>query len=67
MMSTRVSRHRQKMRKQPKQERSRGTVSVILQAGAQVLARNGWYGFSTNAVAEAGGVEQTFTAGRHSP
>ena len=44
------------MRKQPRQARSRATVEAILIAGAQVLGRRGWDGFTTNEVAEAAGV-----------
>lgn len=39
-----------------KQERSRATVDAILQAGAEVLRREGWKGFGTNAVAARAGV-----------
>ncbi|PQV44860.1 TetR family transcriptional regulator [Paraburkholderia sp. BL21I4N1] len=44
------------MRKEPRQARSRATVEAILIAGAQVLGRRGWAGFTTNEVAEAAGV-----------
>ena len=44
------------MRKTPRQARARATVDVILDAGAQVLARTGRANFTTNAVAEAAGV-----------
>lgn len=55
-MATRVSDKARKMRKQPRQARSRDTVAVIVEAGAQVLARKGCSGFSTNEVAAAAGV-----------
>ena len=51
-MATRVG----GMRKSPSQQRSRATVDVIVGAAARVLARHGWAGFNTNAVAAAGGV-----------
>ena len=44
------------MRKEPRQARSRVTVEAILDAGAQLLGRKGWEGFTTNGVAEAAGV-----------
>lgn len=55
-MATRVSNAKRLMRKQPRQSRSRDTVAVIVEAGAQVLARVGWSGFNTNEVALAAGV-----------
>ena len=55
-MATRIGRSRIEMRKQPQQDRSRATVEAIVQAGIQVLGRNGWAGFTTNHVAELAGV-----------
>lgn len=43
------------MRKQPKQPRSRATVDALVEAGARVLGRRGWRGFSTNVVAQTAG------------
>jgi AcrR family transcriptional regulator len=43
-------------RKRPRQERSRATVEVILDATAQVLIRAGFDGLTTNTVAEVAGV-----------
>jgi AcrR family transcriptional regulator len=43
-------------RKRPRQERSKVTVDAILAATARVLARRGFDGLTTNAVAEAAGV-----------
>lgn len=55
-MGTRVSDSAHRMRKQPRQARSRDTVAVIIEAGARVLASKGWSGFNTNDVAAAAGV-----------
>lgn len=44
------------MRKEPQQERARATVEAILEAAARILDRQGWSGFTTNAVAEVAGV-----------
>jgi AcrR family transcriptional regulator len=44
------------MRKEPRQARSRATVDVILEAGTQVLGRQGWASFTTNEVAAVAGV-----------
>ena len=44
------------MRKEPRQERARATVEAILEAAARILDRQGWKGFTTNAVAEVAGV-----------
>lgn len=44
------------MRRQPKQARSRAAVAAILQAAAQVLAREGYERATTNHVAEVAGV-----------
>lgn len=43
-------------RKQPRQQRSRDTVAVILEAAARVLEARGLEGYNTNAVAERGGI-----------
>jgi len=43
------------MRKRPQQGRSRATVDAIVEAGAQVLAGNGWEAFNTNRVAQVAG------------
>lgn len=43
------------MRKAPRQARSRATVEAIVEAGAHVLGRRGWAGFTTNEVAEVAG------------
>lgn len=45
-----------KPRKRPRQERSRETVDVILEAAARVLARHGYTRATTNRIAEAAGV-----------
>lgn len=55
-MSTRIAGTPGTMRKAPKQARSRATVDAIVEAGAQVLGRRGWAGFTTNEVAEVAGV-----------
>ncbi|NYH14956.1 TetR/AcrR family transcriptional regulator [Paraburkholderia bryophila] len=55
-MATRIPTRPSTMRKEPRQARSRATVEAILIAGAQVLGRRGWAGFTTNEVAEAAGV-----------
>ena len=55
-MATRIAKRSRSMRKQPRQARSRDTVDVIVEAGAQVLARKGWSGFNTNDVAATAGV-----------
>jgi len=44
------------MRKEPRQKRARATVEAILEAAARILDRQGWKGFTTNAVAEVAGV-----------
>ena len=44
------------MRKQPRQQRSRQMVERILVAGAELLRREGYDGFSTNRVAREAGV-----------
>jgi AcrR family transcriptional regulator len=43
-------------RKRPRQDRSRVTVDLILEATARVLLKHGFDGLTTNAVAEAAGV-----------
>ncbi|WP_175655299.1 TetR/AcrR family transcriptional regulator [Burkholderia ambifaria] len=55
-MSTRVSSAAAVMRKTPRQARSRATVDVIVTAGARVLDKHGWAGFTTNEVAQVAGV-----------
>jgi AcrR family transcriptional regulator len=45
-----------KPRKQPTQQRSRGTVEAILQAAAYILVKRGWQALTTNSVAERAGV-----------
>lgn len=44
------------MRKEPRQARSRATVEAVVEAGARILSKQGWNGFTTNKVAEAAGV-----------
>jgi AcrR family transcriptional regulator len=44
------------VRKAPRQERSRATVTAILDATARVLVRRGYAGTNTNRVAETAGV-----------
>ena len=55
-MTTRIRMPQGKMRKEPKQERSRDTVEAILQATARILGRRGWAGLTTNQAAEVAGV-----------
>lgn len=55
-MSTRIPGPPATMRKRPRQARSRATVETIVQAGARVLGRRGWSGFTTNEAAEVAGV-----------
>lgn len=55
-MTTRIPTRPSSMRKEPRQARSRATVEAILIAGARVLGRRGWAGFTTNEVAGAAGV-----------
>lgn len=55
-MSTRIQNPGSLMRKRPQQARSRALVEAIVEAGARILGRLGWAGFTTNAVAEAAGV-----------
>ncbi len=44
------------MRKAPRQQRSRVTVDVIVEAATRVLARRGWTRFTTNEIAAVAGV-----------
>ncbi|WP_081269971.1 TetR/AcrR family transcriptional regulator [Variovorax paradoxus] len=44
------------MRKAPRQQRSRATVDVIIEAAARVLGRRGWARFTTNEIAAVAGV-----------
>lgn len=55
-MSTRIGNTRARMRKEPRQAPSRATVETIIEAGARVLAEEGWAGFTTNRVADVVGV-----------
>jgi AcrR family transcriptional regulator len=55
-VSTRISKPRLSMRKEPRQTRSRATVEAIVEAGARVLGDRGWAGFTTNEVADVAGV-----------
>ena len=55
-MATRIPAPQGKMRKEPRQERSRDTVEAIVEASARILGRRGWAGLTTNGVAEAAGV-----------
>lgn len=55
-MSTRIAKQQSKMRKEPRQARSRTTVETIVQAGARILSDEGWAGFTTNRIAELAGV-----------
>jgi AcrR family transcriptional regulator len=43
-------------RKRPRQERSEATVDAILEAAARELAREGYEGATTNAIAKAAGI-----------
>jgi AcrR family transcriptional regulator len=54
-LATRIPAALTKMRKAPRQARSRATVEAILDAGAQLLGRHGWAKFTTNEVAETAG------------
>lgn len=51
-----LSKGRKRLVRQPKQMRAKATVETILAAGARILAREGWDGFNTNAVAARAGV-----------
>ena len=55
-MATRSPASEGKMRKAPRQQRSRDTVEAIVQASAHILGRRGWAGLTTNEVAEVAGV-----------
>ncbi|MGF6980347.1 AcrR family transcriptional regulator [Paraburkholderia sp. JPY465] len=55
-MSTRIAKQQPKMRKQPRQARSRATVETIFQSGARILSDEGWAGFTTNKVADLAGI-----------
>lgn len=50
-----TGKHRKAVRR-PKQQRSQATVAAIISAGARILGRKGWAGFTTNAVAARAGV-----------
>lgn len=45
-----------KMKKEPRQARSRATVKAIVEAGARILVERGYAGLTTNAVADVAGV-----------
>lgn len=47
---------RRKAVRRPKQQRSQAMVAAIISAGARILARKGWAGFTTNDVAARAGV-----------
>ncbi|WP_295983212.1 TetR/AcrR family transcriptional regulator [uncultured Variovorax sp.] len=55
-MGTRIPPQRKTMRKAPRQQRSRVTVDVIVEAATRVLARRGWTRFTTNEIAAVAGV-----------
>jgi AcrR family transcriptional regulator len=55
-LATRIHATRGKMRKSPRQARSRETVSAIVEAAARVLGRRGWAHLTTNEVADVAGV-----------
>ena len=55
-MATRIPSEQAKVRKAPRQQRSRATVDTIVEAAARVLARRGWADFTTNETAAIGGV-----------
>lgn len=55
-MATRLSSQRRTTRRTPKQQRSRDTVEVIVEAATRVLAKLGWAKFTTNEVARVAGV-----------
>ncbi len=55
-MALKVSLHRERPRKLPRQARSAETVAVIVEAAARILEKRGLEGFTTNAVAEEAGV-----------
>lgn len=54
-MSTRIAGGTPGLRKAPRQARSKATVDAIIEAGAHVLADEGWATFTTNKVAERAG------------
>ncbi|ODU16390.1 MAG: TetR family transcriptional regulator [Variovorax sp. 67-131] len=55
-MGTRIPSQHKSMRKAPRQQRSRATVDVIVEAAARVLGRRGWARFTTNEIAAVAGV-----------
>lgn len=56
LLATRIAPPRSKMRKEPRQARSRATTDAVLDAAAHILGERGWAGLTTNAVAELAGV-----------
>jgi len=55
-LGTRIPSQHKSMRKAPRQQRSRATVDVIVEAAARVLGRRGWARFTTNEIAAVAGV-----------
>lgn len=55
-MATRVPSRHGSVRKAPRQQRSRATVDIIVEAAARVLAQRGWARFTTNETASVAGV-----------
>ncbi|WP_244522180.1 TetR/AcrR family transcriptional regulator [Bradyrhizobium embrapense] len=55
-VATRIPAATSKMRKVPRQARSRATIEAILDAAAHILGERGWSATTTNAVAERAGV-----------
>ncbi|WP_208348347.1 TetR/AcrR family transcriptional regulator [Pseudaestuariivita rosea] len=51
-----ATQRRQAIVRKPKQSRSKATVAAILEAAAQILAKDGWDGFNTNVIAKRAGV-----------
>lgn len=54
-LATRIPKPASRMRKEPRQARSRATIEAILDAAAHILGERGWAGITTNAVAETAG------------
>jgi AcrR family transcriptional regulator len=55
-LTTRIPTQASRMRKDPRQARSRATIGAILDATARILGERGWAGLTTNAAAELAGV-----------